>query len=96
MFAAELSNGGKAESLALRHELLREANETLAFQVRTGQFNEAPISVYFTIRQYWEKQPFKAFQESYRNQRKAGQEIVDNHIIPAIVQPLFHTIAAKQ
>jgi hypothetical protein len=75
---------------------LNVETRTNPFMVRTGQFTEAPISVYFTVRQYWEKQPYKTFQESYLNQRKIGQEIVDNQIIPAIVQPLFQTIAAKQ
>jgi len=69
---------------------------TNAYQVRTGQFQEAPISVYFTVRQYWGRQPFKTFGESYRNQRKILQELVDNHIVPAVVRPLAQTIAAKQ
>ena len=69
---------------------------TNAFQVRTGQFPEAPISVYFTVRQYWGRQPFKNFMDSYRNQRKTAQELVDNHIIPAVVRPLAQAIAAKQ
>ena len=68
---------------------------TNAFQVRTGQFPEAPISVYFTVRQYWGRQPFKTFAESYQNQRKICQELVDNHIIPAVIRPLAQTIAAK-
>lgn len=75
---------------------LNVETRTNPFQVRTGQFTEAPISVYFTIRQYWEKQPFNNFPESYHNQRKVGHELVDNHVIPAIVQPLFQAIAAKQ
>ncbi len=54
---------------------------TNAFQVRTGQFPEAPISVYFTVRQYWGRQPYKTFAESYKNQRKICQELVDTHII---------------
>jgi hypothetical protein len=69
---------------------------TNAYQIRTGQFPEAPISVYFTVRQYWGRQPFKTFLDSYRNQRKLCQELVDNHIIPAVVRPLAQTIAAKQ
>jgi hypothetical protein len=69
---------------------------TNAYQIRTGQYPEAPISVYFTVRQYWGRQPYKTFVESYQNQRKVGQELVDNHIIPAIVRPLAQTIAAKQ
>jgi hypothetical protein len=68
---------------------------TNAYQVRTGNFPEAPISVYFTIRQYWGRQPFKTYVESYRNQRRVGQDVVDNHVIPAVVRPLAQTIAAK-
>ena len=69
---------------------------TNAYQIRTGQFPEAPISVYFTVRQYWSKQPFKDFRESFRNQRRICQELVDSHIIPSVVRPLAQTIAAKQ
>src|SRR5204862_4095720 len=69
---------------------------TNAYQIRTGQFPEAPISVYFTVRQYWGKQPFKDFVESYRHQRRVLQDLVDAHIIPAVVRPLAQTIAAKQ
>jgi len=69
---------------------------TNAYQIRTGQFPEAPISVYFTVRQYWGRQPFKTFVDSYRNQRRICQELVDDHIIGAVVRPLAQTIAAKQ
>jgi hypothetical protein len=69
---------------------------TNAYQIRTGQFPEAPISVYFTVRQYWGRSPYKTFVESYQNQRRICQELVDNQIIPAVVRPLAQTIAAKQ
>src|SRR5438045_3537161 len=68
---------------------------TNAYQIRTGHYPEAPISVYFTVRQYWGRQPHKTFVESYRNQRKLCQELVDSQIIPAMVRPLAQTIAAK-
>ncbi len=69
---------------------------TTTFQVRTGQFPEAPISVYFTIRQYWGRQQAKSFGESYKNQRKLCQELVDAHIMPGVIKPLAQAIAAKQ
>jgi hypothetical protein len=69
---------------------------TNVYQVRTGQFPEAPISVYFAVRQYWGRQPFKDFPESYRHQRRTCQELVDSHIISAVVRPLAQAIAAKQ
>ena len=69
---------------------------TNAYQVRTGQFPEAPISVYFTVRQFWGKQPFKTFLESYRNQHRLLDELVTEHVVPHVVQPLARTIGAKQ
>jgi hypothetical protein len=68
---------------------------TNAYQIRTGQFPEAPISVYFTIRQYWGRQPFKTFVESYHNQRRILNELVEAHVIPAVIKPLAQTIANK-
>ena len=68
---------------------------TNAYQVRTGHFPESPISVYVTIRQFWGKQPFKTFAESYKNQRRLLDELVTEHVIPNVVQPLVRTIAAK-
>jgi hypothetical protein len=68
---------------------------TNAYQVRTGQFPEAPISVYFTVRQYWGRQSFKNFIESYQNQRRICQELVDNQVIPNIVRPLQQTISTR-
>lgn len=68
---------------------------TNAYQIRTGQFPEAPISVYFTVRQYWGKQPFKTYVESYHNQRKIAQELVDAHVVPNVLQPLSQAISAK-
>jgi len=68
---------------------------TNAYQVRTGQFPEAPISVYFTVRQYWGRQSFKNFIESYQNQRRICQELVDGQVIPNIVRPLQQTISTR-
>jgi hypothetical protein len=68
---------------------------TNAFQVRTNQFNDEPISVYFTVRQYWGGMQ-RTFIDSYRRQREILQELVDHHVIPAVIRPLAQVIAAKQ
>jgi hypothetical protein len=68
---------------------------TNAYQVRTGQFPDAPISIYFTVRQYWGRQSFKSLAESYDHQRRVCQELVDSHVVPNIVKPLAQTISAK-
>lgn len=69
---------------------------TTAYHVRTGQFPESPISVYFTVRQFWGKQSFKTFVESYENQRRVLDELVNNHVIPAVLTPLAQAISTKE
>ena len=68
---------------------------TSAYQVRMGSFPETPISVYFTVRQFWGKVPFKSFVDSYQNQRRILDELVNSHVIPNVINPLQRAIAAK-
>jgi hypothetical protein len=75
---------------------LNVETRTNAYQIRTGHFPEAPISVYFTVRQYWGRHGGKTFIESYHHQRKTCQELVDSHIIPAVIRPLAQAITNKQ
>lgn len=69
---------------------------TNAYQVRTGNFPESPISVYFTVRQFWGKTPFKSFVDSYQNQRRVLDELVASYVVPNVISPLAKAIAAKQ
>lgn len=75
---------------------LNVETRTNTYQVRTNQFPEAPISVYFTVRQYWGRMGKTTLAEAYRRQRQLGQELLDAHVVPAIIKPLGETIANKQ
>jgi hypothetical protein len=68
---------------------------TNAYQVRTNNFPESPITVYFTVRQFWGKQPFKTFVESYHNQRRVLDELVSTYVVPQVLDPLAKAIGAK-
>ena len=68
---------------------------TSAYQVRMGSFPETPISVYFTVRQFWGKVPFKSFVDSYQNQRRVLDELVNSYVVPHVINPLQRAIAAK-
>jgi hypothetical protein len=68
---------------------------TSAYQVRTNQFPESPVTVYFTVRQFWGKQPFKTFVESYHNQRRVLDELVSTYVVPQIINPLAKAISTK-
>jgi hypothetical protein len=67
---------------------------TNSYQVRTNQYSEDAISVYFTVRQYWGIGTEMTFVESYKKQFEIGQELVEKHIVPSIVVPLAEAISA--
>ena len=71
-----------------------ESRSTIA-HVQSGQFPETSLSVYCLIRQMWGKQPFKTFAESYSNQRRVSQELLESFVIPNVVTPLAHRIAIR-
>jgi hypothetical protein len=68
---------------------------TNAYQIRTGEFHDDQLSVYFTVRQYWGFGPKLTFLESFAKQCKVGEELVESHILPNIVRPLAQAISAK-
>ena len=68
---------------------------TNAYQVRTGEFPEDQISVYFTVRQYWGPGPETSYLASFRRQREVGEEIVQRRVIPRVVRPLAQAIASR-
>jgi len=68
---------------------------TNAYQVRTREFGDDQISIYFTVRQYWGKGPEMSFVESLRRQREVGEEIIQRSILPKIVRPLAQVIASR-
>jgi hypothetical protein len=68
---------------------------TNAYQIRTGDFHDDQLSVYFTVRQYWGFGPKLTFIESFAKQRKVGEELVESHILPNVVRPLAQAISAK-
>ncbi|MDX2036145.1 MAG: hypothetical protein SFX72_05805 [Isosphaeraceae bacterium] len=68
---------------------------TNAYQIRTGDFEDEQISVYFTIRQYWGSGSESSFVEAFRKQLAIGEEMVRNSVIPRVVQPLARAIASR-
>ena len=68
---------------------------TNAYQVRTGDFPDDQISVFFTVRQYWGSGPESSFSDSFRRQREIGEEALQRVVIPKIVRPLAQAIASR-
>ncbi|VTR96586.1 hypothetical protein [Tuwongella immobilis] len=68
---------------------------TTGYQIRTGRFPDAPISVHCTLRQFWSKQGSRRFLDAYHSQTSQLHELVDQHVIPQIVRPLQQAIASR-
>lgn len=68
---------------------------TNAVQLRTGDYDDEQISVYFTVRQYWGAGPELSFLDSFRRQREIGEEAIQKVVIPRVVRPLALAIASR-
>jgi hypothetical protein len=64
-----------------------------SYQVRTGSYDDEPISVYFTIRQY--PRPGQGFdlRAAFARQCEVGEDLVRRIVIPHVVQPIASAIA---
>jgi hypothetical protein len=69
---------------------------TSAYQVRTGDFAEEQLSVYVTARQYGSLDPDNSFKSVLDNLAQVCHEMLDNHVIEHVLQPLRRTIAMKR
>ena len=67
----------------------------LDLKVRTGEFPDDQISVYFTVRQYWGTGPEMTFVESFRRQREIGEEAIRKIVVPRVAKPLAQVIASR-
>ena len=68
---------------------------TNAYQVRTGEFPEEQLSVYVTARQYGSLGPDKTFVETLQRLRQVCHDMIENHVIEHVLNPLASAIALK-
>lgn len=68
---------------------------TNAYQIRTGDFPEEQLSVYVTARQYGSLQSDTNFAQTLDTLLKICQNMIENHVIDHVLQPLARTIALK-
>lgn len=66
-----------------------------SYQVRTGHYEDEPISVYFTVRQYPRLAKVLDFQGSFARQCEVCEDLAQKAIIPNIIQPIATAIASS-
>lgn len=63
------------------------------YQVRTGNFDNEPISVYFTVRRYPSPGGVLNISESFANQCEIGEDMLARVVVPNICHPVATAIA---
>jgi hypothetical protein len=86
--------------LALDEECCMQARLSLetrssSYQVRTGKFEDEPISVYLTLRRYPSAGKVINLQESFAAQCETIEDLTGRLIIPNIIQPIASAIASN-
>ena len=67
-----------------------------SFQVRTGQYDEDPISVYFTVRRYPRPGHVIRLKEHFTQQCKSCEDLVTRVVIPQVISPISQAISAAE
>lgn len=68
---------------------------TNAYQVRTGDFPEEQISVYFTARQYGSLGAETNYIDALNSLAQTCEEMVENYVVDNVLLPLARTIATR-
>jgi len=67
-----------------------------SYQVRTGQYEDEPLSVYFTVRQYPGPGQVLDLKAAFARQCELCEDLTCRLVIPHVIQPLAAAIAAEQ
>jgi hypothetical protein len=67
-----------------------------SYQIRTGTYDDEPISIYFTVRQYPRPGEVLEVRESFARQVEMGEDLVTRMLIPQVIRPLAEAISAAQ
>ena len=68
---------------------------TNSYQVRTGDYNDEPISVYLVLRRYWGDRPKEPMEKMFVSMAERAEELCHAHVLPKIVKPISAAIASR-
>ena len=88
-------------TIALTEDYYTQARLSLethcsSYQVRTGNYEDEPISAYFTVRRYPSPGKVLQIEESFAAQCKMAEDLIERILIPHVLQPIAVAIAAAQ
>jgi len=68
---------------------------TNSYQVRTGDFSDDVISVYFILRRYWGDRPKDPMEKLLVQMAERADQLCSTHIIPRVLRPISSAIASR-
>jgi hypothetical protein len=68
---------------------------TTAYHVRTGEYPEEQLSVYFTVRRYGSLEHGETYVGVLRDLANTAENLVNHHIVDQVLRPLQENIAIK-
>ena len=87
--------------LSMDEDCYRQARLSLetrsnSYQVRTGQYDDEPISVYLTIRQYPRPGSLVELKSAFEQLCSDCEDLANRVVVPQVVQPIAMAISAAQ
>jgi len=82
------------EECYLQARLAMETRSS-SYQIRTGHYDDEPISVYLTVRQYPAPGQVINIKESFARQCEIGEDLAARIVVPQVIQPIAAAISAQ-
>jgi hypothetical protein len=70
-------------------------SRTSSFEVRTGEYEPQPLSVFLTVRKYWGFGAPGTLADAQRQLFERADEVAAHKVVPVLVNPLAHAIASR-
>ena len=70
-------------------------SRTSTFEVRTGQFESQPLSVFLTIRRFFGFNEGESLVSIHRDLTELGMDWASERVVPMVIQPLAQAIASR-
>lgn len=70
-------------------------SRTNTYEVRTGEYEPQPLSVFLTIRKYWGFSENDSPPVAHRTMLEIADDIASHRIVPILVNPLAQAIASR-
>ncbi len=70
-------------------------SRTATFEIRTGEYEAQPVSVYLTVRRYWGVSSGGSLLDVQRSLIDIADELAAARVVPTVVNPLATAIASR-